>query len=167
MAKKIFICLSICVILCMVGCDKKTTTEQPVLSAGLLPSTETRCKLIVKGNELDSQMKFNYEYSYAEIPILAVIKNLGAEVEWQQNKTTAEITFKEKKYILDTEDNTIFEEGKTFNFIVIAPGSKHSIYSYVNDNEFIIDSDSAKLFFTAVMGVNIKTDIKNGIVNIE
>lgn len=124
-------------------------------------------KLVVKGKEIavSNHIKLNYEHQYAELPLTAIMKELGARVEWQ-SKTTAKITFNGKDFILDTTKGSLVEMGKTFNVLVVAPGSKHGTFYRVVNNEFIIDSDSAKLLLINIMGVKISVDYDYRIVNI-
>lgn len=126
------------------------------------------CKLIVKGKDITSgnYINLNYEKRYAEIPLTAVMKELGAKVEWQSN-TTAEITFGGKDYALDTTKGTLIEDGGTFNILTAAPGSTHGIFYQVIGDEFIIDSDSAKMLIINMMGAKISIDYDNKIVSIE
>ena len=124
-------------------------------------------KLIVKGKEITitNQSKLNYEHHYAELPLIAIMKELGAKVEWQ-GKTTAKITFDGKDYFLDTAKGSLVEKGSTFNMLVVAPGSKHGVFYRTVGNEFIIDSDSAKMLLVNKLGVKISVDYNDRIVNI-
>lgn len=124
-------------------------------------------KLVVKGKKIPiaNHIKFNYEDNYAEIPLITLMRELGANVEWQ-NKTTAKITLGEKEYILDATKGSLTEAGKTFNVLVVAPGSKHGVFYRVVGDEFIVDSDSAKMFLINVIGLKMTIDYDNRIVSI-
>ena len=124
-------------------------------------------KLFVNEKEVTvaNHIKLNYEHHYAELPLTAIMKELGAKVEWQ-SKTTAKITLGKKDYLLDTTKGSLIEIGNTHNVLVVAPGSKHGVFYRVVDNEFVIDSDSAKLLLINIMGAKISVDYEHRIVNI-
>lgn len=148
-----------------------TTSSTPTQSEKIINSGDDNMddayKLIVKGKEIAvaNHIKLNYEHHYAELPLTAIMKELGAKVEWQ-SKTTAKITFDGKYYLLDTTKGSLIEIGNTLNILVVAPGSKHGVFYRVVDNEFIIDSDSAKLLLINIMGAKISVDYDHRIVNI-
>ena len=155
----------------------KLTNNIPPTSSGITKLTTksnsgddkvvNNCKLIVKGKDITYQnhVKINHELRYVELPLTAVMKELGAEIKWL-NGTTAKTTFKGKEYILNTIKCSFIEIGTTFNILGIAPGSKHSAYYQVVDNEFVIDSSSALLLVNNLMGAKIKIDYDKAIVTI-
>ncbi len=143
-----------------------TQSEEPIDSGE--DNMEDTYKLIVNGKRIvvSNYIKLNYVHRYAELPLTAIMKELGAKVEWQ-SKTTAKITFGEKGYILDTTKGSLIEIGNSFNVLVVAPGSKHDVFYRVVDNEFVIDSDSAKLLLINIMGAKISIDYDHRIVTID
>lgn len=154
----------------IVGESKASSTQTPskTTSSGDDSKLNTECKLIVNGNDITNgnHIKINYEKRYAELPLTAVVTALGAKVEWQ-SKTTATISFGGKKYILDTTKNSLVEDGSTFNVLIVAPGSTHGSFFQVVGNEFVVDSDTAKLLLANNMGAKIKTDYDQAIVSID
>ena len=176
MLKKLFIFLVVCgFVFIVAGCtgDSSELTDNGSTASSTQNNTgednmNNDCKLIVKGKDITSEnyINLNYEKHYAEIPLTAVMKELGAKVEWQSN-TTAEITFDGKNYTLDTTKGTLIEEGSSFNVLTVAPGSTHGIFYQVIGDEFIIDSDSAKMLIINIMGAKINIDYNNKIVSIE
>ena len=161
---------------------ESTSTSQPTNNTSTASPTPTQsesktntgddkmdnnCKLIVKGKDITAgnHVKLNYEKKYAELPLTAVIKELGAKVEWQ-SKTTAKITFGGKVYILDTTKKSLLADGSTFNLIIPAPGS--TLYCQAIDNEFILDSVNLKSV-VLMMGttIMIKIDYEKANVSIE
>lgn len=147
--------------------DSSTSTQSEKTTNPGDDNMQDTYKLIVNGKEIDvsNHIKLNFEYHYAELPLTAIVKELGAKVEWL-SKTTAKITLGEKGYLLDTTKGSLIEIGNTFNVLVVAPGSKHDVFYRVVDNEFVIDSDSAKLLLINIMGANISVDYEHRIVNI-
>lgn len=146
-----------------------TSTSKPetTTSAGDEKEMDNECRLIVKGEDITAEnyVKLNYDYRYAELPLIAIVRALGAEVEWQ-NKVTAIIKFEGKDYILDTTKGTLIEVGGSFNMLAVSPGSRHGTHYQVIENEFVIDSDSAKLLINNIMGATIKINFDEKIVEI-
>ena len=125
------------------------------------------CQLIVRGNNITAghYVSINYEERYAELPLVAVMEELGAKVKCQ-DETTVKISYKCKDYILDKTRGTLTEVGDTHNIFLIPPGGNHGVYYRVVDNEFIIDSDSAKLLINNRMGAKLRINYDEGVVNI-
>ena len=113
----------------------------------------------------ESKIELNYELRYAELPLIAIIKELGAKVEWQ-SKTIAKATIQERNYFLDTVKGTLVEEGNGFNLLTVAPGSKHGAVYRASGDEFIVDSDTAKLLLVNKMGAKININYEDKIVSI-
>jgi len=126
------------------------------------------CTLIINGKDITSG---NYEklyYNYADLPMTAIMKALGAKVEWQ-NKTTALITCGDKKYILNTTKCTLFDVGKPqdddlkYNIITVFPGG-YRFYKVVGD-EFVLDSSTMGRV-VALMGAKINIDYEKAVITI-
>lgn len=143
MKKKIFICLLLCIILYTIaGCTNNVSSTLPIDDASTPSATQSEtttyvendkmnnyCTLMVNGNDITAgnHVRLNYEHRYAELPLTVVVKELGAKVEWE-DKTKAKITFGGKDYILDTTKGSLVESGSTFNVLMVAPGSNHSVF---------------------------------------
>jgi hypothetical protein len=147
--------------------DGGSTASPTTNNTGDDKNMDNNCKLIVKGKDITSgnHVSLNYENRYAELPLTVVMKELGAKVEWQ-GQTTAKITFGGKDYTLDTIKGTLVEVGGTFNVLMVAPGTTHGIFYQVIGEEFIIDSDSAKMLIINMMGAKISIDYDKKIVSI-
>lgn len=187
MKTKIFIYALLCVALCNItGCSEDITPPTPTNDLATVSSTQSTegssdyekttnsrgdimddaCRLIVNGKELgDVYLKLSYEYRYAELPLTLIMEELGATVEWN-DKTTATVTFDNKEYTLDATKGSLVEKGSTFNVLVAAPGSKHGVFYRVVEDEFFIDSDSAKLLLINVMRAKMSIHYDNRVVDI-
>ena len=121
-----------------------------------------RGKDITAGNHV---ILNNYEYRYAaELPLTAVMKELGAKVEWQNN-ATAEITFGGKEYALNTTACTLIEveSGRGFIYPI---GGGYSFREVIN-NEFVVDGATMTSVVVNMMGAKISIDYDKKIVKID
>lgn len=186
MKVKLFTSLLFCIILCMVsGCSKSISSSSQINDSSTTLATDgvstaspyqseitsntgddkmNNCILIVNGKDITSGNYVKLNQNYAELPFTAVMKALGAEVVWR-NKTTAEITYDGKNYILKTTDCSLIEVGGTMNVISTPPGAiRH--YQVVVD-EFVLDNVTMKGAFQ-LMETNLKINVnyEDRIVNI-
>ena len=124
-------------------------------------------KLFIRGKNIADRnyVNFNYEYRYAELPLVAILEELGAETNWT-GENTVNIYINDKTYILNTEKCTLTEENSAFNLFQVAPGAMHGVISKVVNKEFVIDSDSTRLFINVVLKLKMFIDIDNKIVTI-
>ena len=78
--------------------------------------------------------------TFVELSIFPILKEMGGEVKWK-NETQAVITFGERNFILDTENNTLCEEGEgyRFNYLFGPPGGDHRDIYYLNGKQYITD----------------------------
>ena len=90
----------------------------------------TNCKVVYGDN-----VKL-YE-SCLEVPLVEIMQNLGVDFEWE-DMYTAKVFLDDKKYVLDLSKETLTEEGESFNYLSVPPGSKH--YSCKTaDKELFLD----------------------------
>lgn len=108
---------------------------------------------------------FNYDEHYVELPIIAVVKALGATIEWE-NDTTASIALHDRLFILDTTNNSLCERNKFRNYIALPPGATHGGCYRLEDNEYFVDSDSLREFIKQI-GAEIEIDYLESIVVIK
>ena len=103
--------------------------------------------------------------NYADLPLTEVMKNLNMSVDWI-DKSTAEITYKDQKYILNLSNVSLIEVGENFNLLSPPPGGKR--FYTVLGKELILDSNTIKNTLY-LMGIKISIDIipKEQIVYIE
>lgn len=123
------------------------------------------CNLFVNGTDISTEnyVYLNCEDHYAKLPLTAIMKALGATVQWK-NETIAQITYNGTSYILDTSKNTLVEKDKSFDFIELPPGTSHGFAQMIG-NEFVLDSISIREFLTSI-GATINIDYENSIIYI-
>lgn len=103
-------------------------------------------------------------YYYADLPLTEVLKSLGMSVEWVDGNT-ANVTYEDKKYVLNLTKVSMVEVGTTHNLIAPVPGS-HRVHT-VLDRELILDGLTIKLALQAMgVDINVTIDIDKSIVNI-
>ena len=107
---------------------------------------------------------FRKNANYADLPLTEVMKNLGMTVTWVDSNT-ADITYNDKKYVLNLSEASLVEDGKTGNYIIPPPGSKTFGYK-VLENELILDSVTVFCILYDIKKVDIRIDPDNLIVNI-
>ena len=108
---------------------------------------------------------YNREKKYAELPLISIIRSLGAYVDWIGDGKIV-ISYDNAHYILNPRERTLCKEGETFNIIAIPPGTTHGGYHNATDQEFYIDSDSAR-HFLYLLGVNIEFNHEKSCIRIQ
>ena len=93
--------------------------------------------------------------NYAELPLTEVMKNLGMNIYWI-DRTTAEITYKDKLYTLNLSEVSLTEVGQNSNILLPPPGGNRC-YT-VLEKELILDSNTIKSTLYQ-MGIKINIDI--------
>ncbi len=182
MKNKLFISILICIILLsFVSCSNTTSVKSPTNAVPASSTNQTtldtgddevidNCTLIVNGKDITkgNYARINHTKHYSEIPFTAVIQELGAKVEWE-NDTKATITFDENKYLLDITEGTLVKkwDSHKLNLITPAPGQNHERVSKVVGNELIVDDSSSLYFFFVIMRATVKVDYDKNIINIE
>lgn len=92
-----------------------------------------KSSLLVNGKEITNENVIIHNEYVA--PFLKVLNSLGADIKWLGNNNV-KITLHDKKYILNFDDLTLIEEGKTANLLVIPP----EIYYHFTLDDILIDS---------------------------
>lgn len=82
--------------------------------------------------------------SYNSLPLIEFLEILGADIEWI-DEISANVTYKEKKYILNLNEVSLVEEGNSMNLILSADGWRRE-YT-VLDRELLLDSVTVKCAF--------------------
>lgn len=86
--------------------------------------------------------QIDYKRRIANVPLLAVLEEAGADIEWKDDIVV--IVYEEKEYIIDT---TNFDTS-----LLILPGGHNT--REVIDNEIIIDGDSLGCYFDFDVEIN-------------
>ena len=182
MKKSKFVVLLAVALLFVTGCGRNritsptvhsTTPQQQSTMSITMPSDKegtgmNECRLIVNEKDItpENHLKLNFEFGYAEIPLIAVLKELGADILWSDS-TNAKITIDGICYYLNIKDCELTQENSDTNILGVPPGCKHSLYYIPLENEIIIDSDSSKLLLSVVLKEKIIIDADNHVVSIE
>lgn len=168
--KKFIFTLFIIFLICISACNNKPTNSTPnndtTLNSKDIEDMNNDCKLIINGNDvsLGSRISINYQEKYAKLPLCSIAKSLGCDIK-QYNKNKIVLTFKDNVYILNQTNHTLKKKGDNFNIIALPPGTNHSGYYQIHENEIIIDSDSMRHFIN-LLGAKIIIDYDSGIINI-
>ena len=121
--------------------------------------TETRCRLIIGGRDVSDACPavFCDELGYAELPLTAVLRELGATVVWQE-ESLAQVWIHGEEYCLHAAEGTMYRAGDSVNLLAAAPGSEHGTVYRRTEGELMIDSDSAKWLIVHVIGAAMRVD---------
>lgn len=114
-------------------------------------------KLFVNGTAIATKSKIRFNCTNEELPLLAIMKALGADVQWNNAMTEVKIKF---EGLYSTTLNT-----KSADFgILLPPGTEESVRR-VEGNEIIMDSDSVHMILSAI-GATIVPDYDSLEINI-
>lgn len=146
--------------------------DSNLLKSILAGNTKTSYKLFVDGKEVKGNFFIykrsdNKPYPFMEVPILTVLKALGAKVEWTSD-TTADIYFNGDVFEFDGETHSIVAKGSDLNLIIPLPGGYifPSEYRFTG-TDLIIDNFAAEsVSFYMGHRVAIITDDDNHTVNV-
>lgn len=125
-------------------------------------------QLFVRGKRLpgDIYITLNHNLCYAELPLLTILRELGAKVT-KTNEDSVQILLNDKTYDLNMAKGSLCREDSSINILSIPPGTHHERVFKTVDGEVIVDSDSAKAFFFYMIGVQLNINYKNSIVTID
>ena len=96
------------------------------------------------------------------LPVVAIMRALGAKVQWNSN-IVATIIYNGEKYILDISKRSLVVDGE--ELLLVAPGGKIVIQHQVLDHELIVDQVLLLRFFQ-LNNIKIRIDNENKIINI-
>ncbi len=118
-----------------------------------------KATLLVNGKDISKSSHVMLHYDYADLPLVATLKALGAEVTWK-SETKATIKINEIKYTLDLSDCslTYSKNGQKIDCIFAFPGGTR--FTEVRSQELIIDSRTFRHALIK-MGYDIKIDYQN------
>lgn len=141
---------------------------------GCAKEPEGNCRLIVKGRDITSgsgAMMYHAEgeegyCSYVELPVVAIITELGATVKWQ-SEAQANVNFAGQDCVLDIEACTMYSEGSDFNWLTPAPGSTGTNRAWRSESrELYVRASRIQWILNRVDAV-LRTDFDNQIIRIE
>lgn len=118
--------------------------------------------LIVNGKVCNDCFVKIHPDGYAGIPLLRIMRELGGTTQWLSNNKVR-IVFAETDYVLNPDKRVLEKDRETFNLIAIMPGANHGIYYQISEEEFIIDSDSIRYFFS-LLGIQTKINYDSATV---
>ena len=141
------------VLLILMGCVEKTKSNEKSSSKTTLPA-----KLVVNGKDITegNYVYINVEKEQAEVPLLAIVKELGAEVVWI-DENIVEISYEDKSFQIDKND-------KYLGFM-IAPGGKPAVRKQI-DNDFVYNSGAILSLLRTWFNADITVDYKKMIVEV-
>ena len=128
-------------------------TQEPV------KDDEMNCILLIDGKDITkgNYVKINHDVWNAELPLLAILNELGAEVSWVC-ENVVKIKFVDKTLEIDVAE---------VNFgISLPPGTKNGIRKFI-DKEVILDDSSARVVLSHFAGASVRVDFDKSIIYIE
>ena len=173
------LCVTMLLMFIFVGChnyglktDSDNQSVPPAVDGISQPVEESQQKIGIQGELVVNRTKitdqkifiFNHE-KFANLPVISVMKALGAEVVWMKDNI-ANITYNGKTYQLDTTKNYLREGETVRNYIAVPPGTSHGVCYQVINGDYFVDSDSMGAFFKAI-NVEVIIDYDNLVVYIE
>lgn len=101
-------------------------------------------QVVVNGRETGIQVQISSnDYAvYSELPLVAVLRELGAEIEWIHDQE-AEVTLEDAAYVLNLTDTTFCEAENEYNLLIPAPGSRN-FSCRVLEQEVMVDDITLK-----------------------
>lgn len=168
MYRDILVIIMLCtVLLYLVGCGEVvdvspsgnyTANQLNTVESEQGDTVSTECTMIINGKEMaaSNYVVINSQSQSAQIPLLAVLSELGAEIFWQ-DKNIVEITFSNKTINLNKKEPTFG--------LLVPPGLVNSVRKVLND-EFIVDVVTAKSLLANFIGANITVDYESSVIYI-
>ncbi len=127
------------------------------------------CTLVVDGRDITDTcyVHYNEDQRYAELPLLAIAKALGAKVKWKnENVALIKTVRKGKVYTLDIQAKTLCEDA-VFDVFIPAPSSTVLCSYYREDyQEYMIDHLTITTFLINGFGARTVLDHNNRTVEI-
>lgn len=142
--------------------QKHKSTLEPTLEPTIAPTAEpvdNDVRLIVKGKDITEGNHVKVVFvedlntQRIELPFVAIMKALGAEVTWK-DEYTAEMRYNGEEYTLDSNKHLFCKKGDEHNLLIPAPGTINGYYKAVS-YELIIQ-DAFLLHFFIFNNINIK-----------
>jgi len=121
-------------------------------------ATQRNCKLIINGKDItnNNYVKIRIDDKVAELPLLAIMKELGAEVKWENEKSVSMI-FHEKTLNFDVSK---------WDLDILVPPGAIGVRKIIN-NELVYDYDSVKYLLKMHTNSNISINYDDMIISID
>lgn len=128
---------------------------------------KSNCTLVVNGKDIsdDAYVYLHSEEQYAELPLVAILEELGASFEWKYSKS-ANVSYNGKTYNLYIEENSLTELDENDNFIAFPPDATHPACHSIAGEDYLVDSSSALAFWEEA-GVTMTIDYENSTIYID
>ena len=104
-----------------------------------------------------SDVIYNEEHRYFELPLIKIFISMGATVEWESD-TIANILFNEKNYTLDVLNYTIVEKDDEINLLCPLPGSNYTPCLNFIDGELFVDNSLSSMLLMFELGLDFSWD---------
>lgn len=126
---------------------------------------EKSASLIVNRNEVISEIPVSLYFKHAHIPLVMVLKELGATFDWQTD-TYAKLEMNQSVYYLDLTVPKLYESGKeNENLLYLVNGSPICLHPY--EKELLVDNVTLQMVcYQLGEKVNIKLNKNNLTVKI-
>ena len=115
----------------------------------------SNCLLLVNNNDIskDCYVWIDQTKKFAEIPLLAILEELGADIAWQNNIVTIVIN-----------NNTIDIDTTKEDFgILIPPGTEYGVRKVV-DKEILLDSATLNVLLRHLAGLHVYVDYDSSVI---
>ena len=146
-------------------CGYKIVVDVESQTVSVLPlQTEpTPCRLVVNGKELSGTPAFlNKDQGYAVLPLVLVLKELGATVTWQSD-TVATVILDGETYRLDGENFSLVKGG--LELLLPAPGDDNYVCEWTDGELFA--GDTLLRYFFGQIGYQTRRDYENETVSVQ
>ena len=146
--KFIFILALFCVF--MQGCNNiKEVDINECVDCKIVSDTEY-VNIVVNGKDLATNhlCKYNSYSGEAEIPLLSVLRELGAEIKWQ-GKNKVKVIYNDKTLELSPSKS---------NFGITVPPGTTGAVRRICGSELIVDDTSSRVIIKAIIDVTITMD---------
>lgn len=146
----------------------KSTSTNLSLEEAAKEEMQNNCRLLLNNIEIgsDCYVNINFEQHYAELPLIRVLKKMGASIVWQ-NDSVVVIGINDNEYLLNIDKCTLKKQGLEANYLTVAPGSDHGMICKMVSEEFICDTDTLLYFLVYEIGAKINIDYLNAIIYID
>ena len=121
-------------------------------------SKMNNCTLLVNGKDITHKtyVRMDKETGVTEVPLLAMLSELGAKYYWQ-NEHVVVITYEEEKYIMDiTEDE----------FGIYLGGPLDGVVRKMVGNEIVMDSPSVAAVVYPLTGMCVDPNYETGVISV-